>query len=99
MKERKLSSAQLRMLRSTRDFADPFNHVHGQAAHGGGAGTLASLIRRKLVEYPTKPGAQWKLTKAGDRALRDDAVAELRDRADTVAKWGASLKPKRRSRR
>lgn len=66
----RLSLAQVRMLDSVKRYADPYNHVRGQAAHGGAAGTIKSLLALELLVYPTKPAQRWTLTREGHIALR-----------------------------
>lgn len=70
--ERPLSRAQARMLEAIRDFGDPYYHIAGtgQSRHGGAAGTIASLHRRKLILSKTTRGRyRYMLTLAGREAL------------------------------
>lgn len=69
MKERPLSHAQLRMLRSVGRGGKPLDGVFGQAAHGGASGTIASLQRRNLLVFD---GKRWKLTRAGVDLLAEN---------------------------
>lgn len=55
------------MLESVRDTGDPWDRIFGQAAHGGAAGTIASLQKRGLVKHTE---AKWALTPEGTAALK-----------------------------
>lgn len=70
MKDRKLSAAQLSMLRSIRDHGDPWAKIRGQSAHGGAHGTLVSLTRRGLIEFDDGGHGGWEATAAGISALK-----------------------------
>lgn len=64
---KKLSHAQVAMLKSIRDHADPFHHLQGRSARGGGSGTLASLYKRHLID---RHHPEWMLSAAGENALK-----------------------------
>lgn len=60
---KKLTDAQLQMLRSVRDFDNPWQHIRGQSAHGGATSTLHFLTnKKKFVEFVNN---QWRLTAEG----------------------------------
>lgn len=65
--QKKLSPSQLSMLESVRDTGDPWARIFGQAAHGGAAGTIASLQKRALLKHD---GTKWALTPEGTAALK-----------------------------
>ena len=60
------TDAQIRMMRSVRDHANPKYHLRGRSEHGGGETTLGSLLRRKWVMHHS---LGWTLTEAGVAVL------------------------------
>jgi hypothetical protein len=46
----KLTHAQADMLRNIRDHGDPYRGIHGMSASGGASQTIASLVRRELID-------------------------------------------------
>ena len=67
----RLSDAQLLMLLSVAAGRSYTAHLSGRSAHGGATGTLASLVRRGLVQPagPANLRVAWELTEAGRRAI------------------------------
>lgn len=84
-RERELTYQQLRMLRAVERYGEPTAHLHGMSERGGGAQTLASILRRGLMtetcwplygpslEFGPFRHAVWvyELTDAGRAALTD----------------------------
>lgn len=66
-----LTHAQTAMLVNIRDHADPYRGIHGQSAHGGATQTIASLVRRELIDA----GAE--LTNAGRELIDKVSPAPL----------------------
>jgi hypothetical protein len=55
-RRKRLSTAQLKMLEDVRDYNDPWQRIHGSAAHGGAQSTLAFLLRRRFIRYDHEYG-------------------------------------------
>jgi hypothetical protein len=66
----KLSDAQFRMLEDVVDLGDPWHRVRGRSAHGGAQGTLAFLLRRRLIKYDEVDG--FRATQAGHAMLEEN---------------------------
>lgn len=75
-KQPRLTAAQWRMLRALATTGNAFSHLHGRSAHGGGAGTHASLWSRGLIDKNglTAAGRE-RLQRSGDPASTDHAQA------------------------
>lgn len=67
---KKLSDAQLRMLRGLRDHGSTVAHLHGRSSRGGASATRASLQRAGLIEATFADNLSgWSLTATGKAAI------------------------------
>ncbi len=68
---KKLTAGQMAMLKSLRSGDGAYGHLRGMAACGGGAITLASLIRHELAEVLDN---EFVITQRGRAALRTGRI-------------------------
>lgn len=71
-KGKELTTAQFAMLRQIRRGKGPFSHLRGMHEHGGGALTLASLLKHQLAE--SQPGGAITITERGKAALKTGRI-------------------------
>ena len=68
---KKLSSAQMAMLKRIREHGDPWRGLRGRSQFGGAEGTIRVLKKEGLItDHGGVIGAGWALTIDGNRAMR-----------------------------